>query len=146
MNNEQNQGRKGSGAGILVPLIILVGALAGVLTFAIIAREFAYFPPFQGELIGFETYLAFHIILSTVGISLLVALVVVYGRTYAQTKANFALGLLFVLVALLFQQVLTYPLFSGFVEGTRLELGFSSPVADMFTIVAYAVFLYLSLE
>ena len=54
--------------------------------------------------------LEFHIILSTIGMALLVALILVYARTYQQTKANFILGLLVVLFALLLQSLLTYPL------------------------------------
>ncbi len=70
-----------------------------------IATELAGFPHFNriGQPIGPDVFLEFHIILSTVGMALLVALIVVYARTYVQTKANFILGLLVVLFALLLQ-------------------------------------------
>jgi len=95
----------------------------------------------------FQVFREFHIILSTVGIALLVALLVVYGRTYTQTRANFVLGLLVMLFALLLNSVLTYPIFLGLAEPAfSFPPFFFSPIADVSTIVAYAIFLYLSLE
>lgn len=76
--------------------------------------------------------------------ALLVALIIVYARTYLQTKANFILGLLVVLFALLLQALLTYPVILELETGFAIEV--FSPVADVFTIIAYTVFLYLSLE
>ena len=77
---------------------------------------------------------------------LLVALILVYARTYKQTKANFILGLLVVLFALLLQSLLTYPLLLELELTPGFAFAVFSPVADIFTIIAYAVFLYLSLE
>ena len=100
----------------------------------------------------YEMLRAFHIILSTVGIALIIALIIVYARTYIQTRANFIFGLLIVLFALLLQAILTYQVFINFLgHGPGPEIGefalnFSSLVADIFMIVAYTAFLYLSLE
>ena len=50
--------------------------------------------------------------------------VVVYGRMYVETKANFALGLVVVLIALLAQALLSYPILQGLIgplyPGVRL--------------------------
>ena len=142
-------------------MVIAIGALLGVLSYLSIRPELIQ-QPFGG---GFDTFLEFHIILSTVGMSLLVALVVVYARIYSRTRANFVLGLLVVLVALLLQSVFNYPVFVDIMEpppfpggsqGPQLHFfanfnppfpsGFSSPISDIFMIVAYGIFLYLSLE
>ena len=57
------------------------------------------------------------------------------------------LGLIVVLLALLLQNLLNYPILHPYIDNTPLEsMTISSPVADAFTILAYTVFLYLSLE
>jgi hypothetical protein len=102
---------------------------------------FNQFPHFQNA-----APVQFHIVLTTVSVALLVALVVVYIRMYTETKANFSLGLVVVLFALLLQALLSYPIVIGFIGTVNLGPGLSSQFADVFTVCAYAVFLYLSLE
>lgn len=99
------------------------------------------FPRFEND-----PPIQFHIVVTTVSIALLVALVVVYIRMYIETKAYFALGLVVVLLALLVQGLLSYPIVAGFIGNVALGPGLSSEVADVFTVCAYTVFLYLSLE
>jgi hypothetical protein len=132
---------------VWVPAVIFLGALIGAVSYYI-ASQSAQFPRFGrlGEFFAADAYLEFHIILSTIGMALLVALILVYARTYQQTKANFILGLLVMLFALLLQALLTYPLLLELELTPRFAFAVFSPVADFFTIVAYAVFLYLSLE
>ena len=79
-------------------------------------------------------------------VALLVALVVIYGRMYLETSANFALGLVFVLVALLVQTLLSNPVLEDLVGQVPIGPGYSTPAADIFTMFAYTVFLYLSLD
>ncbi len=131
---------------LLVPIVILVGALVGLVSALNLQDEFPSNPfgfPSPGE--PFE-YLQTHVVLSTISLALLAALVVVYARSYIVTKANFMLGLLIVLFALLLQGVLQYPLLHLAMNFNVVESDFSSPVSDLFTIIAYSVFLYLSLE
>ena len=134
-----------------VPVVILIGLIFGELisyvTTQYSASEYGGFPgPF-----GFPHFTndfpdQFHIILTTVSVALLVSLLVVYGRTYVETRANFSLGLVFVLLALLLEALLSYPLLIGFFGRIVFSPGYSSEFADVFTVCAYAVFLYLSLE
>jgi magnesium-transporting ATPase (P-type) len=162
MSDARNQSEKKRNTSKLwLPAVIAIGYLIGVLSYLAVMPELIQ-QPFAGE---FDTFLEFHIILSTIGMSLLVALVVVYARIYSQTRAKFVLGLLVILVALLLQSVFNYPVFVGMMEpppfpggwqGPELHFfanfnppfpsGFSSPISDIFMIVAYAIFLYLSLE
>jgi hypothetical protein len=79
-------------------------------------------------------------------VTLLLALLVIYVKMYAETRAAFSLGLVVMLVALLIQSLLSYPLIIGYYGPVSLEPGLSSPSADFLTVCAYAVFLYLSLE
>jgi hypothetical protein len=85
-------------------------------------------------------------VLSTVIIALQVALVFVYLRVYAETGARFSLGILIVMSALLLQSLFQYPLLLGFVGRYAEEFGPYLSTADLFTIAAYTIFLYLSLD
>ena len=141
-----------------VVVVLIIGAVVGVVAFLLVAPHIVItggltpfpFPEFisRRAISALTSLIAEHIILSTVSIALLASLLMVYGKTYQQTRANFALGIFVVLLALLFEATLDYPIL-------QLSLGpvssseFSSPLptlADIFTVVAYSVFLYLSLE
>ncbi len=131
---------------VLVPVVLVIGALLG---FALSA----YVPlPYGPGPFGFEFYfqlrnlMVVHTILATVSIALLVAIVAVYARIYAQTKARFSLGILVVMCALLFQSVFEYPLLLGYVGTVSEVFGPYFSAADIFTVVAYTILLYLSLE
>ena len=149
-NPEQDKKKKKSySSRLLVPFIVLLGVVVGVLTYLGVANtmpEFRGFPGFGGPF-GPRLFLEYHIILSTVSIFLLLALIVVYSERYLRTKANFVLGLIIVLFSLLLQNLLSYPLLREFIDRTPLAtIGSSSPIADIFAIIAYSVFLYLTLE
>ena len=141
---------------IWVIIIMLIGIATGILSFILITPHIGIVLktpvseiifPLPGNLVY---YLAWHIILSTVSIAFLVSLVVVYAKTYSQTKANFSLGIVIVLLALLLESILNYPIYQVYI-GVNPNVwlsgsGSSYFVADLFTIIAYSVFLYLSLQ
>ena len=131
-------------AKLLVPLVLLVGVLAGIALSYSVPLPFGFgpFPPFD----QFRNLIIVHMVLSTVIICLQVALVIVYLKVYAETGARFALGILVVMSALLFQSLFQYPLLLGFVGRTPTEFGPYLSAADLFTIAAYTIFLYLSLD
>jgi hypothetical protein len=87
-----------------------------------------------------------HVVLTTVEVALLLSLVVIYLKIYTETKANFALGLVIVLGALLLQTVFSYPLVLGLEGPVLFVQGRLPTISDILTISAYTVFLYLSLE
>ncbi len=139
-----------------VIIVIIIGVIVGIISFLLIAPHIVITggaPPFPffgvtpniGEL---STFIAEHIILSTVSIALLVSLVIVYTRIYRQTKANFALGIFIVLLALLLEAIFTYPILQLYISGIPTsDLYYSLPtLGDILTILAYSVFLYLSLQ
>jgi hypothetical protein len=132
-------------AKLWVPIVLLLGtALGGVLSHFIPDvepfRRFG-FGPFNEQPI-----LQFHVILSTIEVALLIALAVVYVRIFIATKANFAFGLVVVLYALLIHSLLQNPLLLGVFGPVAVGPGPFLPFADIFTIFAYTLFLYLSLE
>ena len=135
-----------------VPVVVLVGLLAGE---AVSLATTIQAPPcYVGGPFGCfhplptNTLFEYHVILTTVEVALLIALVVIYGRMYAETKANFALGLVVVLAALLVQAVVSYPVTDSFFYTINFarQSGYSILTADVVTVCAYTVFLYLSLE
>lgn len=130
-----------------VPVVILIGLIIGeAISYSSMGP--GRFPP-QGRF-GFPPYfqespaLQVHVILTTVEVTLLLALLVIYIRMYAETRAAFSLGLIVMLLALLVQSLLSYPLIIGYYGPISLEQ--SNLWADLLTVCAYAVFLYLSLE
>lgn len=139
-----------------VPIVVIIGLLLGevISYFSTVPQEVCYGFPIGCSPGGFNHFphfssnapTQFHIVLTTVSMALLVALVVVYVRMYVETKANFALGLVVVLFALLLEALLSYPLLLGLIGTVNLGPGLSSQFADVFTVCAYAIFLYLSLE
>jgi hypothetical protein len=138
--------KKGHGGFITVLMVLVVGVAAGVFLSVfdqIRGFGFGFRPPPFNIL---EPVLTFRVILSTTSVALLVALVVVYVKMYRETKANFSLGLVIMLGALLLHSLISYPLL--LVREGQIPIGpgeFLS-TADIFMVVAYAVFLYLSLE
>lgn len=133
---------------IWVPIILLFGVLLGVLSSLVSpATEEPRFEHFPGPF-SFtpEPVLQFHVLVTTIELVLLVSLLVVYIRVYADTKANFSLGLVVVLGALFLHTLFSYPLLLGMVGPVSVGPGDFLPFADIFMIFAYTVFLYLSLE
>jgi hypothetical protein len=130
-----------------VAIVLLLGLIWGILISDLAVLPLESRPDFFRPVPVFnpDPSIRLHIIFTSVEVALLVALVVVYLRTYASTRANFALGLVVVLGALLLQAVLSYPLILG-TNGFILYPGILGLLADVFTIAAYTVFLYLSLE
>jgi hypothetical protein len=139
--------KKSMAGKLWVVVALLVGLVAGVMLegLATLPEEsrvafFRRVPVFNPD-----PSIRLHIILTTVEVALMVSLVIVYLKVYRETRANFALGLVIVLAALLLQTVLSYPLVLG-TEGVILVPGPLATLADFLTIGAYTVFLYLSLE
>jgi len=133
-----------------VPLVLAIGFVAGeIISYGTEMPEArGRGGMFGGRFYPFPTspLFPYHVLFTTMEVALLVALVVVYGRMYAETRANFALGLVFVLFALLVQALLSTPLLEDLVGQLQIGPGYSTPAADIFTVCAYTVFLYLSLD
>jgi hypothetical protein len=128
-----------------VALVIVVGALLGFgLSFAN-----PHPPPYPGP--GGPGMMPPNVfrpaqLVGGVLLALLAALLVVYSRTYLETRARFALGLVVFLVALLWQAILgSAVLFNavGAAPGSVEPFLFVSSIIEC---VAFAIFLYISLQ
>jgi len=146
--NVKQEEKKAKGTGrVWVPIVLIIGILLGmILTTAQTQVE----TPWRGKGrdLGFqlETPDDVDVILSTVSIVLLCSLLFVYIKIYRETKANFTFGLIVVLLALLVQSIVTSPLVYGALGQESGGLGTFILLADLFKIIAFSVFLYLSLE
>ncbi len=135
---------------IWVPIVLAVGVIVGLALSAVQSTMATpWRPPGHGHggiSLRFDTADDIDIVLSTVSVFLLLALVIVYSKTFRETKAQFSLVLVFVFLALLFQSVLTSPLVYGAFGQDSGGLGSFLLLADIFKIAAFTVFLYLSLD
>ncbi len=128
------------GPAVWTLVVLVIGLAVGVVLAVLRAGRYPPRPP------DMELVELIDVVLSAIGVVLLVALLYVYAKTYSETKARFALGLIVVLTALLFQAALSSPLlFRAFGHG----LGGLGPFvlgADAFKTAAFTAFLYLSLQ
>jgi hypothetical protein len=137
-----------------VPIILVIAVLLGLVLAETVPSPPVcppgyYCYPYYQFLLGVQRALMLHVVLSTIEVVLLVSLVAVYVKVYAETRANFSLGLIVVLGALLVHSILSYPLVVYNAFNDAEPVLFSSilfPYTDLLTIVAFSVFLYLSLE
>ena len=135
---------------VWVPVILVLAVLLGlalaetVPSLPVCPQGYFCYPQYF-FLLSVQRALMLHVILSTIEIVLLVSLLAVYVKVYAETRANFSLGLVIVLGALSVYSFLSYPLVVNNVESVLYGSGLFFPYSDLLTIIAYSVFLYLSL-
>ncbi len=142
----QPDARRKGPSKIWVPIVLLIGLVAGLALAAVPLPSTTTGPGHgPGLHLQLTTATDVDVILSTIGIALLLALTFVYAGMYSQTKASFALGLVVVLLALLLESVLSSPLVYGAFGEPTGTLGTFLAFADVFKIVAFTVLLYLSL-
>lgn len=126
--------------------VIACGAAVGGLLWLLHPVSAASGPPPPGGLAGSANLGRVAGIFSLVDLALLVALIVVYVRTYRDTKARFALGLVLFLLALTVQSATSsLPVIHALGFGFGALGGFFL-VSATFESLALAIFLYLSLE
>ena len=126
-----------------LPIVLVVGLLLGISASYLTPEQWGFWrflPP------DFQEIFILHTLLSTMSIVLLVALAIIYMKIYAETGARFALGITVVLFALLIQSLFQYPIILSQEGPYPNGQGFFLSYADFFTIAAYTLFLYLSLE
>lgn len=130
---------------VWVVVVLAFGTLLGVLLALSIPVPLVLLGAGRFFLLSAERALQLHVILTTVEAALLFSLVVAYIKIYSVTRANFSMGILIIFFALLIHSVLSYPLIVNQVGPILLGSGAFFPYPDLFTIVAYTIFLYLSL-
>jgi hypothetical protein len=137
--------RQGGISRLWVLAVLAFGILLGVLLALSVRLDFLALGPDQFFMLTLRRALQLHVILSTLEMVLLFSLVLVYVKVYAETRANFSMGILIVLFALLVHSILSFPLTVDELGPVLLGSGAFFPYPDIFTIIAYTIFLYLSL-
>ncbi len=122
-------------------IVLAIGLAIGIAFALLIRREFTN--PGRSALFLETDYV--DMVVTSVELSFLVSLLYIYNRTYLDTHARFALGVIVVLISLLFQAVLTYPVFYVVMNSSHLA-GPLTLAADAAETVAFGVFLYLGLQ
>lgn len=147
MGVEQGDDRDWSQIGWVL-LVLAAGAAVGALLGFVhpLAPSTGPAPPPLGGTTGSTELGRVSGVLSIVDLALLVALIVVYVRTYRDTRARFALGLVLFLSALVVQSAaLSLPILVALGFGWA-GLGFFFFLSTLFETLALSVFLYLSLD
>ncbi len=138
--------KAGRGRFAWVLLVIIVGVIAGAVIMPLLPPPHGPPPRPSEGLAGSQNLGRVASVLSAVDLALLVALIVVYIRTYIDTKARFALGLVVFLVALTAHSVTGSPPVIGAFGFGWAGLGAFYFLSTLFEAVALTAFLYLSLE
>src|SRR5574340_426631 len=95
---------------IWVLVVLAFGTLLGALFALIVRLDIMRAGPGGFFLLTIQRALQLHVILTTMEMVLLFALVLVYIKIYTETRANFSMGILIVLFALLVNSILSFPL------------------------------------
>ncbi len=129
---------------VWVLLAVAAGCVAGAVL-AIATPAPVHAPgPHQGPAPAVGNQLPLFV--SGLDLVLLVALLAVYVRTFAETRARFALGLIIFLVVLLFEAIVSSPALFGALGYGPGNLGFFFLLSGVLEAIALTIFLYLSLE
>ena len=132
---------------IVVPIVLIVGLALGLLEIVLWPAHGGSGGPMHPGPAGpppavVETFA----LVSAVNLALLAALVIVYVRTYLDTRATFAFGLVAFLIVLLFEAITTSPFVYAVFGYAPGDLGPFLLVGSILEAAALVIFLVLSLE
>jgi hypothetical protein len=141
------KGASTHGAVVCVPIVLAAGVALGLVELVLWpVRGGPGGPPPHGAGPAPLGLVEAFTLFSAVDLALLIALVVVYLRTYRDTRAQFALGLVAFLFVLLFEAIANSPfVFAVFGFGPG-PLGPFLAIGAALEMAALALFLVLSLE
>lgn len=129
---------------MLVVLIIALLAIFWTPTYMPMPpREFRPGYIIRGDI---ELYYTAKTVISTINIALLVCLLIIYVGIYQKTKSDFTIGLIIFSSVLLLNVLSSNPLIHGVFGFSAYGLGPFAMLPDLFTCVALAVLLYLSVR
>ena len=147
MENQMNKRLK---IGLIFAILVLVAIFA---TFWVIAlRQPPQFPGFQervppGFVAGdLEFFYAANTIISTVNITLLVILIVLYFDIYVKTRSQFTIGLIIFALVFLVKDLTANPLISSLYGFRAYGLGPFELLPGLFEFFALSILLYLSIK
>jgi len=93
-----------------------------------------------------EVYYTAKTVISTVNVTLLISLLIMYIGIYRKTQSEFTIGLIVFSLILLFNALVSNPLMHWFFGFRAFGLGPFAMLPDLFTCIALAVLLYLTVK
>ncbi len=99
--------------------------------------------PVRGDI---ELYYTVKTVISTINVTLLIFLLITYIDIYVKIKSEFTIGLIIFSMVLLFYALASNPLMHWIFGFRAFGLGPFAMLPDLFTCVALAVLLYLTLK
>lgn len=100
-------------------------------------------PPIRGDI---ELYYTVKTVISTINVTLLIFLLITYIAIYTKTKSEFTIGLIIFSMILLLYALSSNPLIQWIFGFRAFGLGPFAMLPDLFTCVALALLLYLSVK
>ncbi len=100
-------------------------------------------PPARGDL---ELYYTLNTVISSINVTLLIFLLFTYTGIYREIKSDFTIGLIIFSIILLFYALASNPLVHWAFGFHALGLGPFAMLPNLFTCVALAVLLYLTVK
>ncbi len=143
MKHEMNKHVRTS---LTLSMLIVVALVAVFLTFIYwrqLPRPGGLRPPREvpGDI---ELYYTIKTVFSTVNVTLLISLLVIYISIYRKTHSQFTVGLIIFSAVLLFYALSSNPLMHGIFGFTAFGLGPFAMLPDLFTCIALAMLLYMT--
>jgi hypothetical protein len=134
----------------ILATIIVVGTLAAIWAtsrFEVLPPPFERRqPPPEGIFEDIELFYTVETVISTINVTLLIFLSITYVGIYRKTRSEFTIGLIIISMAFLLNALASNPLVRGVFGYRPFGLGPFAMLPDLFTIVALAVLLYLSIK
>jgi len=147
MNNRMN---KNMIIWLLLPILIVVAiltALWATSTFGLSRLPWEHHPPPPYEIPGdIEFFYTAKTVVSTINLTILVFLVIIYIDIYRKTRSEFTIGLMIFSTVLLLNALASNPLVIWAFGFRAFGLGPFAMLPDLFTFGALIVLLYLSVK
>lgn len=102
--------------------------------------------PGRIELLDIELYYTAKTVISTINVTLLISLLIMYIGIYRKTRSEFTIGLVVFSLILLLNALASNPLMHWIFGFSAFGLGPFAMLPDLFTFVALAVLLYLTVK
>jgi len=102
--------------------------------------------PGRIELLDIELFYTAKTVISSINVTLLISLLIMYIGIYRKTQSEFTIGLIVFSLILLFNALVSNPLMHWFFGFQAFGLGPFAMLPDLFTCVALVVLLYLTVK
>jgi hypothetical protein len=131
---------------LLIALIMAASLFAAFYATSILYSSPPTRPPQHFTPNDFEFFYYAHAIFSTINISLLIILSMIFIGIYRKTKADFSFGLIVFGFAFLLKDLAASPFMAGIFSFSASGLGPFIVIPDIFELVALSVLLYMNLK